>query len=409
MFAASSLPWLLTACAHITVVITALVVIPRDRKPTAAMAWILLIALLPGAGIALFLLIGSARLPAARRAEQDRIDGIIRSRTSGATRIADRDVPRWFDRVLHQNETLTALPASIGNSATLYGDYERSIDVAADAIDAAQHFVNVEFFIVALDDTTRGFFAAMERAVARGVDVRLLADFIATRKIPGSKATMAEPDRIGVEWAWMLPVQPLRGKYQRPDLRNHRKIVVVDGEVAFVGSQNLIDRSYDSPRNLSRGLKWQELVTEVRGPAVASINAVFLSDWLIETGQDLSGIAATAPPDAISAAGSLLCQVVPSGPGYATENNLRLFLSLIHGATERVILTSPYFVPDEAMVYAITTACQRGVEVHLIVSEIGDQFMVWHAQRSYYSTLLEAGCASSSTRRLSSFTRSTSP
>jgi cardiolipin synthase len=83
--------------------------------------------------------------------------------------------------------------------------------------------------------------------------------------------------------------------------------------------------------------------------------------------------------------------VVPSGPGYDTENNLRLFLSLIYGATEKVILTSPYFVPDEAMVYAITSACQRGLEVQLFVSEIGDQFMVWHAQRSYYTALLEAG------------------
>ena len=87
---------------------------------------------------------------------------------------------------------------------------------------------------------------------------------------------------------------------------------------------------------------------------------------------------ASTSPDA------LVCQVVPCGPGYQTENNLRLFLSLIYGATEKVILTSPYFVPDEAMVYAITTACQRGLEVQLFVSEIGDQGLVYHAQRSYY-------------------------
>ncbi len=88
---------------------------------------------------------------------------------------------------------------------------------------------------------------------------------------------------------------------------------------------------------------------------------------------------------------ALVCQVVPSGPGYQTENNLRMFLSLIYGATERVILTSPYFVPDEAMVYAITTACERGLDVQLFVSEVGDQGLVYHAQRSYYETLLEAG------------------
>jgi cardiolipin synthase len=216
---------------------------------------------------------------------------------------------------------------------------------------------------------------------------------VATRKVAKSKETFAELDRIGVKWAWMLPVQPFKGQYQRPDLRNHRKIVVVDGKVAYMGSQNLISRDYDSPKNQKRGLMWQELVTRLTGPAVAGLNIVFLSDWFIETGEDLQSIEHVPVTElpASTSSDALLCQIVPSGPGYATENNLRLFLALIYGATEKVILTSPYFVPDEAMVYAITTACQRGLEVQLFVSEIGDQGMVYHAQRSYYEALLEAG------------------
>jgi cardiolipin synthase len=418
----ANLSWTLAVLVHAAIVITALIVIPRGRKPTAAMAWILLIVILPGIGVVLYLVIGSVRLPAKRRAEQARIDGIIRDRVrANGLEQTEADWPRWFQRVVQQNETLTALPASWGNDASLYGDYQASIDAMAAEIDTAQSFVHVEFFIVAWDDTTRGFFAAMERAVARGVTVRLLADYVSTRRLGNCKATLAELDRIGVKWEWMLPVMPFQGKYQRPDLRNHRKIVVVDGRVAFMGSQNLIDRTYDSPKNIKRGLKWQELMTRLTGPVVASVNAVFLSDWLIETGEDLSATeqlspaaieaaragaavatsgadgtaVATSGADgtavATSGAEGLLCQVVPSGPGYDTENNLRLFLSLIYGATEKVILTSPYFVPDEAMVYAITTACQRGIEVQLFVSEIGDQFMVWHAQRSYYTALLEAG------------------
>ena len=147
--------------------------------------------------------------------------------------------------------------------------------------------MHVEFFIVAWDDTTRGFFSAMERAVARGVTVRLLADHLPSAKIPGSKETFAELDRIGVKWSWMLPVQPFKGKYQRPDLRNHRKLVVVDGRVGFMGSQNLIARTYDSPKNIKRGLQWQELMTRLTGPVVAGVNTVFLSDWFIETGERL--------------------------------------------------------------------------------------------------------------------------
>lgn len=390
----ANLSWSLAALVHAAIVITALIVIPRGRKPTAAMAWILLIVVLPGLGVVLYLVIGNFRLPQRRRAEQARIDGLIRSRVnSNGLQASDTRWPRWFQRVVEQNENLTALPASSGNEATLYGDYQASIDAMAAEIDTARSFVHVEFFIVAWDDTTRGFFSAMERAVARGVTVRLLADYVATRRLANAKATFAELDRIGVTWSWMLPVEPFKGKYQRPDLRNHRKIVVVDGRVGFMGSQNLIDRSYDSPKNIKRGLKWQELMTRLSGPVVAAVNAVFLSDWLIETGEDLSATAHVPAGrlEASDAADALVCQVVPSGPGYDTENNLRLFLSLIYGATEKVILTSPYFVPDEAMVYAITTACQRGLEVQLFVSEIGDQFMVWHAQRSYYTALLEAG------------------
>ncbi|MGC5221363.1 cardiolipin synthase [Micromonospora sp. DT81.3] len=376
------------------IVIGALIFIPRDRKPTAAMAWILLIILLPLFGLLFYLLIGNFKLPAKRRNEQARINGIIQERAAGRDLPSpDRDWPRWFERVTQQNELLTGLPAIGGNKATLIGDYQGSIDAMTAEIDTATSFVHVEFFIVAWDDTTRAFFSAMERAVARGVSVRLLADHLSSGKVPRSKETFAELDRIGVKWAWMLPVMPFKGKYQRPDLRNHRKLVVVDGRVAFMGSQNLINRNYDSPKNIKRGLQWQELMTRLEGPTVAAVNAIFLSDWLIETDVLLvdeehvpaNQVAADPSPD------SLVCQVVPSGPGYGTENGLRLFLSLIHGATEKVILTSPYFVPDEPMIYAITTACQRGLDVQLFVSEIGDQGLVYHAQRSYYGELLEAG------------------
>jgi cardiolipin synthase A/B len=356
------------------------------------MAWLLAIFLIPYVGILLYLLIGSFKLPKRRRDEQARIDAGIRDavRDHGLETM-DVSWPRWFQRVVQQNEKLTGLPASFGNQATLLGDYQASIDAMAAEIDTATRFVHVEFFIVAWDDTTRGFFSAMERAVARGVTVRLLADHLPSAKIPGSKETFAELDRIGVKWSWMLPVQIFKGKYQRPDLRNHRKLVVVDGRVGFMGSQNLIARTYDSPKNIKRGLMWQELMTRLTGPVVAGVNAVFLSDWLIETGESLTEHVPASELEASSAPDALLCQVVPSGPGYATENNLRMFLSLIYGATERVIITSPYFVPDEAMVYAITTACQRGLDVQLFVSEQADQWLVGHAQRSYYSDLLEAG------------------
>ena len=161
----------------------------------------------------------------------------------------------------------------------------------------------------------------------------------------------------------------------------------------YTGSQNLIDRSYNSEKNHKRGLKWQELVTRVTGPTVTALNAVFRSDWYARP-TSCSATTSTSPAAEAAfdtSADALVCQVVPSGPAYDGENNLRLFLSLVASAQQKVIITSPYFVPDEAMLYAITSARLRGLDVQLFVSELGDQGSVWHAQRSYYAALLRAG------------------
>jgi cardiolipin synthase len=380
--------------ADLAIRITALIIVPRGRKPTAAMAWLLAIFLIPFVGIQLFLLIGNTKLPRKRMDRQLEINRMIAQHSSGIDlRTGDEAWPKWFASIVRQNTALGALPAIGGNDAELIGEYGSSIDRMTVDVDGAEHWVHVEFFIVAFDDATRGFFAAMERAVQRGVTVRLLMDYIASRKVPVHGATTAELDRIGVQWAYLLPVRPFRGQSQRPDLRNHRKLVVVDGRVAYTGSQNLIARDYDSPKNQKRGLMWQELVVRLTGPTVAAVNAVFLSDWYAETDEmllDREHVPA-ADLDVASNGTGVVCQIVPSGPAYEQENNLRMFLGLVNAAQERVIITSPYFVPDEAMMYAITSARLRGLEVQLFVSEIGDQGSVWHAQRSYYGALLRAG------------------
>lgn len=398
----ATLTLVITAVAlavDLVVRIAALVLIPRNRKPSSAMAWLLAIFLIPYVGILLFLLIGSTKLPKSRRIKQRQINTMIDDAVAQLGAPRQDGWPAWFAPVVELATSIGSLPMVPGNTAHLIGDYEKSIAAMAADIDQARRYVHVQFYIVAFDETTAGFFASLENAVKRGVTVRVLLDHIASIRAAGHRATFAELDRIGVRWEFMLPVQPLKGKYQRPDLRNHRKIVVVDGDVGYVGSQNLIDRSYNLKKNLKRGLKWQELMTRVSGPAVASINAVFLGDWYSETDEVLSSENVELPvlerqldaAEALPAGVALDCQVVPSGPGFDQENNLRLFLSLLYSARERVIITSPYFVPDEAMLYAITSCVQRGLEVQLFVSEIGDQGPVFHAQRSYYGELLAAG------------------
>lgn len=130
------------------------------------------------------------------------------------------------------------------------------------------------------------------------------------------------------------------------------------------------------------------MLVELRGTVVRSLDAVFVTDWFSETDELLD--TSRADPG-ISPVGDVLAQVAPSGPAFATENNLALFNSLIYRAERRVSITSPYFVPEESLLAAIATAARRGVQVELFVGEIGDQFLVFHAQHSYYQDLLEAG------------------
>ncbi|WP_345762135.1 cardiolipin synthase [Diaminobutyricibacter sp. McL0608] len=370
--------------------VTAVIVVPRNRKPTSATAWLLAIFFIPYLGVLFFLLIGSYKLPKKRREKQAEINNFIIDSTEGMERVSrDHPWPPWLESVVQLNRNLGAMPLVGGNTANLIGDYQASLDLMTEQINKAKRYVHCEFYILSCDQTTAPFFDALEAAIKRGVTVRVLLDHIASLRTRDYKHTIKRLTAMGAKWQLMLPVQPFKGKYQRPDLRNHRKLLIVDGAVGFMGSQNVIDRSYNKRSNIRRGLKWQELVVRLEGPIVAGLNAIFITDWYSETGEllrrETEPVTLEASPD------NLDCQVVPSGPGFEGANNLQLFLALLYYAQERIVITSPYFVPDEAMLTAVTTATQRGLKVDLFVSEIGDQALVYHAQRSYYEALLKAG------------------
>jgi cardiolipin synthase len=370
--------------------IVAIIVVPRNRRPTSGMAWLLTILFIPYVGILAFLLIGNTKLPRARREKQAEISRVIRESTDGMERVSQQQSwPPWLESVVVLNRNLGATPLVGENQAELIGNYHESLTAMTREIGRARAFVHVEFYILVFDTTTAPFFDALEAAIGRGVTVRVLLDHVAWLRARGHRRTLRKLKKIGVQWQFTLPVQPLRGKYQRFDLRNHRKLLIVDGGVGFMGSQNIVDRSYNKRRNKQRGLRWHDLMARFDGPVVAGLNTIFITDWYTETGELLP-----REPEVIVSeprSGGLDCQVVPSGPGFESENNLRLFLTLLYCAREQIIISSPYFVPDEAMLYAITSATERGVAVELFVSEIGDQALVYHAQRSYYEALLRAG------------------
>lgn len=377
--------------------VIALVIVPHNRRPQTAMAWLLAIFFIPYFGFLTFVAFGSRRLPKVRREKQVTINHHQRTRSdllppgvivTPATIAQAKALPDWLGPLVRLNEHLGAMPMVSGNQMEFYGDYVESLDQMTKAIDAASKSVHVEFYIMSHDLVTAPFFDALERAVHRGLEVRVLYDHLASARIRGYRHLIRVLDHIGVEHKAMLPWQPWRGVYQRPDLRNHRKLLILDSQIAFTGSQNIIEPGYRNNTHRKRGLTWLDLMVKTEGPLADSLEALFVSDWYQETGELLH---TPVPAKTTAERSSLWAQVVPSGPAFEGENNLRLFNSLVYGATSTLVLSSPYFVPDESMRYAITTAAERGVEVHLMVSEIADQPMVFYAQRSYYEELLAAG------------------
>lgn len=343
------------------------------------------------------LIFGSPKLSRRRRAQQRTMNTYIIERAESVEQVPELaplfspPLPARYAPFVQLNTNLGGLPACTGNTVDLLPDYDGAIQAITDAVNGARKFVHVEYFTLAMNRTTEPFFRALEGAVKRGVSVRVLIDHMGSLMYPGRRKMTRRLTTAGVDWRWMLPVRPFDNQWNRPDLRNHRKIVVIDGHVGFMGSQNMIDKTYLLRANLKRGLRYVELVARVTGPVVAEVNAAFITDWYSETNVLLRADAAPETVTMPAPTGDVLCQVLPSGSGYDDFNNLKLFTALIHAAQHTLTLTNPYFVPDDALMTAITSAAQRGVEVTLITSEVGDQFFVFHAQHSFYEELLRSG------------------
>lgn len=373
--------------------IGALFVVPHNRKPTAATGWLMLIMIEPILGLAVFLLIGSPRLNKKRRQMQRMMDEVIKAAVEEAVAnpeyrdFVQFDVPERYKPIVALNYELGGMPAFTGNKVELIPEYgDVFVSIARD-IHAAKQSVLIEFFIFTYDDETAEIFEAIGEATKRGVKVMVLMDALGSGKLPNHRLTKRKLTELGVEWRKMLPLQWPGSSFNRPDLRNHRKLIVIDGTIGYTGSLNIIKRNY----HRKDALYYDELMVRMQGPIVTQLHGAFITDWYSETGVLLSREANDEITLKFERAGNTLAQVLPSGPGFENENNLKLFTSLIHAATQRIIIVNPYFVPDESLFVAITSAAQRGVEVIMINSEIMDQKMVGHAQRSYYEGLLAAG------------------
>ena len=367
------------------------VIVTRKRSATAALAWLAVVAFVPFLGALAYITFGEIRLGLRRSREYLHLqEAMTQSQELRQlfARIGQAPVPADQRLIANLAGAVGAREPRPGNQLELMDDPRALFDRVVRDIDTAASHCHLLFYIAddyKGDPITRSVTDALVRARERGVACRMLLDAAGSRRfLRGGMAT--ELREAGVELVAALPVNPLRAMGARLDLRNHRKLVVVDGRVAYLGSHNLTDPVY--PGKEAYG-EWMDASVRVNGPVVYDLQEVFLHDWAFNA-ETLPRDASFFPPSNMSSDG-VVASVLPTAPSLDRTPLLDVILQTLRMATERVVLTTPYFVPDDSILNAMRAAALRGVEVVLVVPKKSDHKLAAAAGRSHYGYLLEAG------------------
>jgi cardiolipin synthase len=373
------------------VVVISLRVIMKRRAPGVSLAWLILVIVLPYAGVILYILVGERTLGRRRVRRAAALLSPLQTwieRIPPAAEMVEDSVPVAWTNLRHFVEGSVGFTAVADNRLELIEGAHKTLRLIIDDIDRAQSTCDLEFYIWNRGGMADEVAEALIRAEARSVRCRVLLDSVGSGAF--LRSDLARRMREGgVELVEALPVGLVRSLFVRVDLRLHRKIVVIDGSVAYTGSLNMVDPQFF--KQGSRAGEWIDAMVRVTGPAVKLFELVFVWDWLIETGETLEGVIPANAGDMPASAGQAVAQVLPSGPGYRAGTIHQLLLTAIYSAQRELIMTTPYFVPDEAFIGALQAAAQRGVEVTLIVPYRIDSILVRYASRAYNDDLLRAG------------------
>jgi cardiolipin synthase len=359
------------------------------RDPSSRIAWIAVIASLPFLGAMIYLFFGETSIGRRRiRAMQQIIQRLPPAGTvcEEAAELALHEIPGRYQHLFLTGQSINGFKAVGGNRAGLLADSNATITSMVADIDAAQDHVHLLFYIWLPDNNGLKMVEALKRAAARGVKCRAMADDLGSRTMIRSGHWKDMQD-AGVHVASALPIgSPLMRPFKgRIDLRNHRKILVIDAKITYCGSQNCADPEFLVKEKYA---PWVDAVMRFEGPIVQQNQYLFVSDWMSYTDEDI-GEMLSRPIDAPGS--GFPAQVIGTGPTERHSAMPEVFQSLFHAARHELTISTPYYVPDESMQNALCAAAWRGVKTTIIFPARNDSWIVGGASRSYYAELLEAG------------------
>lgn len=359
-----------------------------QREPAARLAWVVVIMVAPFAGMAFYVLFGETNLGRGRiarlRAAMARLPSFAAVEPRDGAHAAE--VAPHLAPLFVVGASISGFPPVGGNRAELLRDSEAAIDAIVADIDAATDHVHLLFYIWLPDVSGLKVADAAMRAARRGVIVRAMADDLGSRIMIRSPHWAVMSD-AGVRLVRALPIgfallRPLKG---RIDMRNHRKIVVVDNRVTYCGSQNCADAAFAIKAKYA---PWVDILLRFEGPIVRQNQHLFATDWMAHTLEDLTDLVA-APLGPVGP--GFPAQVIGTSAAIRSSGMPEIFDALMYAARRELIITTPYYVPDEPIQAALCASARRGVATSIVFPKRNDSWIVAAASRSYYPELLDAG------------------
>jgi cardiolipin synthase len=360
------------------------------RDPAARIAWTVVVATMPFMGVLAYLLLGEVSIGRRRMARLARIQQQLPPLPALPPTAPVTALPATAAQLFRVGQSISGFAPCNGNRAELLADSNATIDCLVADIDAARHHVHLLFYIWLPDHNGSRVAQALMRAAQRGVACRALADDVGSRLLLRS-TLWQQMQAVGVQLAAALPVgNPLLRPFSgRIDLRNHRKIVVIDHYTGYCGSQNCADPEFRIKPHFA---PWVDAVIRIEGAVVQQNQRLFATDWMLSTRENLLPLLAATPAAPHRAQTTdLLAQVIGTGPTARHSAMPELFVALMYSARHSLTITTPYYVPDEALQSALCAAAQRGVATTLQLPARNDSRVVSAASRSYYAELLAAG------------------